>query len=454
MAKKINGVLRVCPENHRYFTDDSGQAIYLAGSHTWNNFRDRNQGDPPTAFDYPAFLDFQEKFHHNFFRLWAWELPRTYQVEGIVWHCNVFPWPRTGPGLATDGKPRFDLAQLLPGFFMRMRQRVLAAQERGLYVCVMLFDGFGPQILRRSDDGFPLDGANNINGINCGGPESQSLADPSVTAVQEAYVRKVIETVNDLDNVLYEIANEPGVYSTNWQYHFIRFVKQCEATLPKQHPVGMTFQYKGGTNETLFNSPADWISPDGTQGYGHPTDPPAADGRKVIINDTDHSLYYIGLKEVGEAGQRAWVWKNFLRGNNLAFMDPYLLFWPDRNYPQGNNLDPCWDMMRRSLGYTRDFANRIDLTNMKPCNDLASTKYCLANPGKEYLVYVPEGTTVEVDITDATGHLQVEWFNPATGTTKTAGRVTGGEIQKNFNPPFSPDAVLYLVLRCSTRINT
>ena len=33
-----------------------------------------------------------------------------------------------------------------------------------------------------------------------------------MTALQEAYVRKVIDTVNDLDNVLYEITNEAGVY--------------------------------------------------------------------------------------------------------------------------------------------------------------------------------------------------------------------------------------------------
>ena len=29
-----------------------------------------------------------------------------------------------------------------------------------------------------------------------------------ITAIQEAYAKKVIDTVNDLDNVLYEISNE------------------------------------------------------------------------------------------------------------------------------------------------------------------------------------------------------------------------------------------------------
>jgi len=56
--------------------------------------------------------------------------------------------------------------------------------------------------------------ANNINGVD-GDPHStdsgraiHTLALPTVTALQEAYVRKVVDTVNDLDNVLYEIGNE------------------------------------------------------------------------------------------------------------------------------------------------------------------------------------------------------------------------------------------------------
>ena len=50
----------------------------------------------------------------------------------------------------------------------------------------------------------------------------------------------LVDTVNDLDNVLYEISNEDGPYSKDWQYHFIRYIHDQEKTRPKQHPVGMT----------------------------------------------------------------------------------------------------------------------------------------------------------------------------------------------------------------------
>lgn len=38
MAHTFHGTLRPCPYNPRYFTDDTGEAIYLSGSHTWATF--------------------------------------------------------------------------------------------------------------------------------------------------------------------------------------------------------------------------------------------------------------------------------------------------------------------------------------------------------------------------------------------------------------------------------
>src|SRR5213593_759006 len=75
-AAPATGPLRVSKENPRYFTDGSGKAIYLTGSHTWNSLQDMGYSDPPPAFDFDAYLDFLEQHHHNLIRLWRWELPR------------------------------------------------------------------------------------------------------------------------------------------------------------------------------------------------------------------------------------------------------------------------------------------------------------------------------------------------------------------------------------------
>ncbi len=128
----------------------------------------------------------------------------------------------------------------------------------------MLFEGWEIQF---SDawENHPFNAANNVNGVegdldgNGQGFEFNTMDSSAmgrrVLDLQQAYVRKVIDTVNDLDNVLYEICNEAHPASTEWQYHLIRFVKEYESRKAKQHPVGMTFQYKGGTNSTLYDEP-------------------------------------------------------------------------------------------------------------------------------------------------------------------------------------------------------
>jgi hypothetical protein len=447
----LNGPLRILARNPRYFTDGSGKAMLLAGSHTWVNMLDIGKSDPPPTFNYGAYLDFLHNHNHNFFRLWTCALPHetdNEQTYSVILFCDPQPWPRTGPGNAMDGKPRFDLTKFNQRYFDRLRSRVMLAGEQGIYVSVMLFDGFGVQFGRHPDDGYPFDDGNNINEITAPGTTSHDLGIPAVTRVQDAYVRKVIETVNDLDNVLYEVANEAGSYSTNWQYHMIDLIKHYEASMPKQHPVGMTFQYKGGTDATLYDSQADWVSPAAPL-------PPEATGNKVIINDTDHSFYYTKMMSGGHNGQRAWAWENFARGNNLAFMDPYLNALPGRNAPGSNEVDPYWEEIRRTLGDIRNYADKIDLANMVPQQALVvGGGFCLGSPGAQYLVFHPgngpvldgifkwfSGNTFELKTVPGT--YAYEWFNPSTHSLVQTGTITVSTPQ-TFIAPFRGAAVLWL----------
>ncbi len=437
------GTLRVSDVNPRYFTDDRGQAVYLTGSHTWNNLVDMGPSDPPEAFDFPAYIEWMKDYHHNFIRLWAWELLNwdtqgNREEEPEVHNVAPHPWMRTGPGNALDGKPKFDLETFNPAYFERLENRVSLAAENDIYVSIMLFEGWGLQFSPHAFENHPFHPDNNINGINGdlnndgSAVEIHTLADDAITALQEAYVRHVVETVNAFDNVLYEISNENHPPSTEWQYHMIRFIQDLERDMPKQHPVGMTFQFKGGSNQTLFESPADWISPNPEGGYQD--DPPPGDGTKVILTDTDH-LWGIG-------GSHVWVWKSFLRGLNPLFMDPY-----DGKVLK-KTFDPSWaEPLRRSMGTTLDLAQRMDLIHMVPAPALASSRYCLAHQGREYLVYLPEGQSVEVDLNGFPGVYETEWLDPRTGTFSQAAPVEGGGTVSLSSPFEDGDAVVYLTLR-------
>ena len=67
------------------------------------------ESDPPPVFDFNGHLDFLKSKNHNFFRLWVFDIPKN-ACDGPVEYVVHFPWPRTGPGLANDGKPEFDLS--------------------------------------------------------------------------------------------------------------------------------------------------------------------------------------------------------------------------------------------------------------------------------------------------------------------------------------------------------
>ncbi len=104
------GPLQVLSTNPHYFTDGSGKAILLAGSHTWSDFQDTNQSATPAAMDFTAYVAFLKAHAQNVTILWRKDLP-TYcnWGPGGTWRMVPFPWLRTGPGNATDGLPKFDL---------------------------------------------------------------------------------------------------------------------------------------------------------------------------------------------------------------------------------------------------------------------------------------------------------------------------------------------------------
>jgi len=65
----------------------------------------------------------------------------------------------------------------------------------------------------------PFTTTNNVNRIDDGGGTgSVAMSAPNaITAVQDAYVKKVIDTLNDLPNVLWIVSEEAPPNSTWWK---------------------------------------------------------------------------------------------------------------------------------------------------------------------------------------------------------------------------------------------
>jgi Family of unknown function (DUF6298) len=493
------GPLVVSEVNPRYFTvsgDATGRAVYLTGSHVWNNLHDgmgpgKDCADPPEPSDYDAYLEFLSDHGHNFIRLWRWEHCRSQAAGGDFHLCmGPQPWARTGPGEARDGRPKFDLSRFDRAFFDRIRERVIAAGERGIYVAVMFFDGWALHLSPAPDhvEGHPFWAGNNVNGVGIESIVDYQVfpLDPQIEALQEAYIGKVVDTVHDLPNVLYEVANESSGGgsvdpefaqmlgqtgapewgdSTQWQYWVIDRVRRHEIEERyDSHPIGMTMQFpvkdQTRVNDPLYESAAEWISP----GYddevfangGHPMapgspqsrwleDPPPADGQKVVISDTDH--YAPGR------GDALWAWKSFLRGHHPILMDFGLIGGSQPTDPDagGPMSYASFEPARDAMGDTVRFADRMDLIDMLPRGDLSSTGYVLANEGQEYLVLQPDGTD-PITVSVPKGAYSIEWFDVDARRSVSRPHVTiRTDAQVTFEPPsdIGSPVALYLKRRGS-----
>jgi collagenase-like protein with putative collagen-binding domain len=208
----------------------------------------------------------------------------------------------------------------------------------------------------------------------------------------------------------------------------INFLRNYESGKPKRHAIGMTVPYPG-SNTDVLSSPADWVSMNGDL-----ASPPSADGAKVSLSDTDHLC--------GICGNASWVWKSVTQGHNVLLMDGY-----DNSRgvsdPAYNPDDPKWEATRRNMGYARSYMMRMDLARARPRGDLASSGFCLAVVGSEYLVFLPAGRQAIVDLAGTAGSRTVEWFNPSDGQTGAAETVAGGG-KVTITAPFSGIAVAYI----------
>ena len=455
--------------NPNYFQDETGKPIILCGSHTWNSLQDFGTNGSPQPLNFDSFVSFLKKHGHNITLLWSTELPKfhgfpTTESDAPDVSVTPFPYMRTGPGKASDGGPKFDLSKFNQAYFDRVRERVKKLHDANIYAGVYLFSGEWLLRFRSSTDGYAFTGGNNINNIDDGYKESEAptavasitmTAENEITKIQDEYAKKLINTLNDLPNVLWIVSQEAPKSSSWWNDRMIEFVREYEKKKPLQHPIGLGGYDNNLIDSGMYDNNADWVAPWGrvsparSCGTGKPK-------CKVNINDSDHSYWEIWLDSPEK--NRNYVWANFVNGNQVMFMDPYVVHYSRQsrnNFDSSlngisNKPNPRWDNVRDNMGYVLNYSRRMNLAKVLPHHELSSTKHCLAqvpSKGAEYLVYAPTGGSFNVDLSAMPPQrkLSVEWFNPATGATTIGSPVPAGSKSHQFDPPFCGDAVLYLV---------
>ena len=105
----------------------------------------------------------------------------------------------------------------------------------------------------------------------------------------------------------------------------------------------------------------------------------------------------------------------------------------------------AWDVIRpldvppgyAYLKHFGDFWRATEYWKLEPSDQLVSSGWCLAQPGREYVVFQKQAQPFTLEVAGAKSPLSGEWFNPQTGKSVAAGSFDNGTV--SFTPPANWD---------------
>jgi hypothetical protein len=129
-------------------------------------------------------------------------------------------------------------------------------------------------------------------------------------------------------------------------------------------------------------------------------------------------------------------------GGGVEYYFGYALPENDLNCEDWRSRDHSWDYGRIALDFFPD--NKIPFWEMTNADELVgnsnhdNSRYCFAKPKELYLVYLPNGGTCDLNLSEAAGEFSIEWFNPRSGGPLLHGQnqtIKGGSTMSLGRPP-------------------
>lgn len=204
--------IRQHPENQRYFEwNERPEILITSGEHYGSLIH--------LGFDYHAYFKHLKSHGFNLTRTFAGiyrERPDRFGIgsqlspKGMGEYCSPWAWSNENGGY--DGR-KLDLDKWNEAYFTRLVDYLSAAGKNGIVVEIVLFSNNyenNPQQSnwRRS----PLYPENNIQRVGALDQWTQfysTNSNPELLEYQKAYVRKMVMACKEVDNVYFEICNEP-----------------------------------------------------------------------------------------------------------------------------------------------------------------------------------------------------------------------------------------------------
>ena len=359
--------------------------------------------------------------------------------------------PELWPWYGSPDKKTFDLTRLNPAYFERLKTFVNYAEAKNINILICVHDGW-------TKTRFPCHPFNSANG---NGPLTDKhqyveLADyrnemPACYNAswsrkqknqyfQERFCDKLITELKPYSNVIYEMFNEGEWYDSSLrnqhEQHFLRFFRaRCQNLLmtnsdaisgdDPHHDPKVDIISLHGKWENRFETWQQGFYQTPAKPYFQSEPVSGWSGEKSFLSSIRRSLWEAAL---GGAG---WVCQN-----DASFG------WDKKAQMSGRSSER--DQAYDYIGHcTRFFKSEIDLTEMKPKGNLASTGIAMAAKDKKYLVYSPIGGKMTVDLSSAKGLFEYRWYNPREGEFGPPKSVNG-EARRSFVSPDHNDWILYI----------
>ena len=422
--------LRIHPDNPHYFQESTtGEAVLIASC----------AGVVPTARDSSYFSQIAEMRakHITYGRVWHF-LP--WGGENAVW-----PWAESDvPGANWGGRGgnKLDMEKWNPSYWNRIKDAMARCERAGIYCEIHLFDrcGMSPAAESRWASN-PWASDNNVNNLETppssgdGTPEFYKFREkPNLRRQQERYARKMIDETIKFSNMIYEIENEHWAYNNpDWAAYWGRFVKDYIRENYPDSPRLISYSSLVDDLEAFYDrTEVDIINrhfgneaerdPDALNRY---IEPRWAKGKPINIDE-----FANGVSDPALLRRMCWI--IITSGGHFHIEDCE---------PEAKPFEICENIRQFRL------QSKWDLIRSAPNRSLVTsgTGYCMANPGREYVAFFPEGGRAAIKLEP--GRYAARWWNTSEGGFSEPVEFSHPGGEKSFQTPAGRDWVLHIVRR-------
>ena len=173
----------------------------------------------------------------------------------------------------------------------------------------------------------------------------------------------------------------------------------------------------------------------------------AAAGRPWVVANDEQNHHQTGILPDSvdywhNQSRRDVLWGNLMAGGaGCEYYFGYSHPHSDLTCEDYRSRDHMWDLSRIAIEFFEDY---LPFWEMKNDNGLITTDgdYCLYKHDEVYCIYLKNGGSTELDLSNTDGYFVVKWFNPRRGGYLRNGSVRavpGGAMRHLGNPPNRAD---------------